>query len=245
MTAHLMVARVSAVTALLLLLVACSDATGSSGAGLAVSPANLTYSGRSGDTFEPPQQTLTIRASGGSVYLEPVQTAGIAYVASEGQPSADVRTLSIRVPAPSVLSAGVHTGAVDITGCRDVLCTELLPGGPKRVTVSYTIDGIAASPNALSFRPSGSTLPPPQTVSLSDARSATYAWTATPVYSPAPSQFAQQWMSISPSSGTSLPATITVSVVAPQPAGGWEYFDRIELRAADGTVTRISAVYRP
>jgi hypothetical protein len=227
------------------MLLACSDATGSSGAGLTVSPANLTYSGRSGDTFEPPQQTVTIRASSGSVYLEPVHTAGIAYVASEAQPSADVRTLSIRVPAPSVLSAGVHTGTVEITGCRDVLCTELLPGGPRQVAVSYTIDGIAASPNTLVFRPSGSTLPPPQTVSLSDARSGTYAWTATPVYSPAPSQFAQQWMSISPPSGASLPATITVSVVAPQPTGGWEYIDSIELRAADGTVSRIRAIYRP
>jgi hypothetical protein len=243
MTIRLSLARLTALGPLLLL--GCSDATGSSGAEFTVSPASLTYSGRSGDTFEPPRQTVTIRASGGSAYLEPVRTSGIAYVGSEAHPSPDVRTLSIRVPAPSVLSAGVHTGAIEISACRDALCTALLPGSPKRVTVSYTIEGIAANPNLLIFRPSGSALPPPQTVSLSDARSASYAWTATPVYSGAPPEFAQQWMSISPSSGSSLPATITVSVVAPQPPGGWEYYDYIELRAADGTVSRIRAIYRP
>jgi hypothetical protein len=242
MSTHSQLTRAAAAAALLTL--ACSDATGSGDAGLTVSPMSLTYTGRSGDTFEPPQQTVTIRASGGAVYLEPVQTAGIAHVASEANPSPDVRTLSIRVPAPSVLSPGVHTGAIDITGCVDVLCTELLPGGTRRVNVTYTIDGIAATPNALRFRSTTSELPPPQTVSLSDARNATYAWTATPVYAGAPPEFAQQWMSISPSSGNSLPATITVSVVASRPSG-WEYFDSIELRAADGTVTRISARYGP
>jgi hypothetical protein len=242
MTIRLAFARLSALGPLLLL--GCSDATGSSGAEFTVSPASLTYSGRSGETFEPPRQTVTIRASGGSAYLEPVRTSGIAYVGSEANPSPDVRTLSIRVPAPSVLSAGVHTGAIEISACRDALCTALLPGSPKRVTVTYTIDGIVASPNALRFRYTGSELPPPQTVSLSDARNSTYAWTATPVYSGAPPEFAQQWMSISPSSGTSLPAAITVSVVAPRPAE-WEYYDAIELRAADGTVTRLSARYSP
>jgi hypothetical protein len=235
-------ARLSALGPFLLL--GCSDATGTSGPEFTVSPASLTYSGRGGDTFEPPQQTVTIRAHGGVAYLEPVQTAGIAGVASEANPSPDVRTLSIRVPAPSVLWPGVHSGAIDISACRDALCTEHLPGSPKRVTATYTIDGIVASPNALRFRYTGSELPAPQTVSLSDARNATYAWTATPVYSGAPPEFAQQWMSISPSSGTSLPATITVSVVAPRPAG-WEYFDAIEIRDADGRVTRLSARYSP
>jgi hypothetical protein len=212
---------------------------------LSATPASLAFSGVDGGTLEPPTQQISIQSSGGTVYVA-VTYAGIAYEAAPLQMSGATATATVRVPAPNIVGAGVHTGTVTLRGYEYQFGGAEVSGSPRQVSVTYSVAGLSANPALLVFNQNpGGPLPGAQVVTLSDGLNpaASDSWSATVEHAPIIGLTVPTWLQVSPLSGSTLPATLTASVVA-QGQAGIEYDGYINVMTVNGATKRIHAIYR-
>jgi hypothetical protein len=214
----------------------------SSSLSFSVAPSSLSFSGVGGDTLEPPAQRITIQGSGGTVYLE-LAYAGIAYEATPLQLSGTTATATVRVPSPKIAGAGTHTGTVTIRGYEYPFGGTEVAGSPKQANVTYTVSGLAASPSLLVFNQTAGSFPAAQSVTLSLSPAATDGWSAAIEYVPISGLTVPNWLQVSPLGGSTLPATLSVSVVA-QGQPGIMYDGYINVTATNGSTLRYHVIYR-
>lgn len=209
-------------------------------------PASLTFLGVDGSSVEPPTQQIFIQSSGGTVYVD-LTYAGTAYEAALPQISGATVTATVRVPAPRIMGAGVHTGRVTIRGDEYAFGGSQVAGSPQDVSVTYSVAGLAVSPASIMvFNPAqGGSLPDAQIITLSDGLNPadSYSWSATLEQTPITGLVVPVWLQVSPLSGSTLPAMLTVSVVA-QGQRGIEYDGYINITTVNGNTKRIHVIYR-
>jgi hypothetical protein len=123
-------------------------------------------------------------------------------------------TIQVTPAAPDVYT-GTRTASVSVRGCLDAGCTQLAQGSPKTIPVTYatTASAFQASPYALADVPifAGAPASAPQAVSLADPNG-TASWSSSVIYA---SYSVTGWLTVTPPSGTDLPATPQVSVAFP------------------------------
>lgn len=174
-----------------------------------VSPTSLSFAANQGDGA-PPSQDVTVTTqpgSSGAVYLS-VASSGISGATAVLDASVSPPVVHVTMPAPGTSGSG-H---VYVYAYEDAAHARALPGSPKDVAVTYTVtpSEFAAAPSSLTFTaPSGMT-PPAQEVNLSDTALGSAGWTSSVAY-----VGSSGWLSASPTAGTGLPATATVSVTPP------------------------------
>jgi hypothetical protein len=203
------------------LLAACGDTTlpwtdepsrsSAGGGSYTVSPAALAFQGVPGGVT-PAAQRLDVTLQSGSVFLGVEFTGAVAnaVLAIDSATAAHVN-VSVRPPT----TAGTYSGTVTIVGCVDASCTAEVAGSPVVVPVTYTITAttgataLQITPTTLGFQQvAGGADPAPKTLTLSQQGGGTAAWYTcigtwdTPL----------TWLTLSPGTGLSLPATIAVSV---------------------------------
>ena len=201
---------------LAVVLAGCGDVTmpwteAPSGSAYAVSPTALTFQAQAGSAT-PAAQRLNVKVNAGPVYLA-VTSSGAA-TATLTIDSSTQGHVDVTVQPPSF--AGTYHGTVTIDGCADSACTTQVAGSPVVVPVTYVVTAapvtsttLEASVASLSFQQAaGAADPTPQTITLSlhgGGSSAFYSCIATwdtPL----------TWITWTPTQGTSLPATVTVSM---------------------------------
>lgn len=185
-----------------------SDATNGS---FSVSPASLTFEAPAGGPTPPPQR-LDVTLRSGGVYLA-VVPAGAAATANLVIDSSTSGHIDVSVRAPT--TKGTYSGTVTVTGCADPQCTAEVDGSPVVVPVTYVVTGVTG-PTALTSVPvsltfqqaAGAADPAPQTITLSQQGGGSSAWYTcigtwdTPL----------TWLTLTPGTGATLPATIQVAV---------------------------------
>lgn len=212
-------------------------------------PASLAFLGTDGSSVEPPTQQIFIQSSGGTVYVD-VTYAGIAYEATFLQISGATVTATVRVPAPRIVGAGVHTGSVTIRGYEYAFSgSPQVAGSPHEVNVTYSVSGLATNPAGIlvfnQAQAQGGTLPGAQVITLSDGLNSadSYSWSATVDYTPITGLIVPTWLQVSQLSGSTLPVTLTVSVVVKgQP--GIVYDGYINITAVNGYTKSIHVIYQ-
>jgi hypothetical protein len=140
----------------------------------------------------------------------------------------------------------VHTGTVTIRGYEYQFGGAEVSGSPRRINVTYSVPGLAANPALLVFNQSaGGPLPAAQVTTVSDGLNPadSDSWSATVEHAPIVGLTVPTWLQVSPSSGATLPAALTVSVVA-QGQPGIEYDGYINITSTKGYTLRIRAIYR-
>ncbi len=228
-------------------LAGCGSGADDASSTLSVTPTSLSFAGASGDTAEPPPQTIAISASG-SAYIS-TEYAGTAYEAAPMVINGNTATATVRVPAPVHMGAGVHLGTVTVRGYEfNYPGSPEISGSPKYVGVTYSIPGIAASPShRVSLnQTSGGPLPQPKSVTISDAFSASYGWTTTIEYGEIIGlPLFDNWLEVTPTSDSTLPSTVSLTVVR-QGQAGIEYQAYVDVTStADPVVTlRLHVTYR-
>ncbi len=171
-----------------------------------VSPTSLSFSALQGDPA-PTSKDLTVTTqagSSGAVYLS-AQMSGIAGATAVLDTTVSPALVHVTMPAPGGTST---SGTVYVHAWEDAAHLKALPGSPKGIPVTYTVtpSQLAASPTSLTFGGPSGVAPGPQDVSLSDAIGSA-SWSSSVWY-----QNGSGWLTVTPSSGSSLPATATVSI---------------------------------
>jgi hypothetical protein len=119
--------------------------------------------------------------------------------------------VTVQPASPVDLPNGSSTAAVRIIGCTDPVCSGEVNGSPKTVAITYTksLGGLTGMPNTLTFTqtPAGPA-PAAQSVSLRDLGDASLAWSSDIAY-----QNGSGWLTVTPASGSALPATAMIGVV--------------------------------
>ena len=220
------------VVSAILLLNACS---GGGGGGdqtrLSVSTSRLIFTADSTSSPTPSDQTFTIDVKGGKVYID-VSNSGnaIAYVDWYITDS-NTALVTVHPASPSSLGLGVHTGTVQIIGCSDANCNSQVAGSPKVVNVSYQVGGLSGSTNAINLHAQLNA--PSNTEQMTINGVSDIPWTSSVAYAGG----ATGWLTVTPSSGASLPATITFTG-APLSAPGF-YYANVEFSSGSSTSTII------
>lgn len=198
---------------------ACGGSAGGvdgSGGVYSISPTSLSFEGRGGGAA-PPSQVVRVTAESLALFLR-TELSGAAVASARvditGERTADV---VVQPASPNALPVGTNTASVKVIGCKDPVCSGEVAGSPKIVAVTYlkALGGISGTPGSLSFSHSyGTPAPAPSSVSISDLGGASYTWTSSVAY-----HSGSGWLTVSPSSGSVLPATISVGVIPPAAAG--------------------------
>ena len=189
---------------------------GAPGPGVAATPSGLQFAYTAGGAV-PAAQSIQITNSGSGT-LAFAATASDPWLSVSPASGTAPWTLTVSV-SPAALSAGTHTGTVQIsaTGASN---------SPLSVTVTLTVAAatasLAAAPQSLTFNYTvGGAAPAAQTVSITNTGSGTLSWTASSsVY----------WANLSAASG-SAPATLSVSVNPANLAAG-TYTGNVQIAAA-------------
>jgi hypothetical protein len=180
------------------------------GGAFGVSPASLSFAGQAGGAT-PGAQRLDVTIGAGAVYLGVTYSGAVANAVVTAGPAGHAQ-VEVSVRAPN--SAGTFSGTVEIAGCADDVCTTQVPGSPVVVPVTYTVTALTGptalqtSPTSLVFAAAaGGADPAPQTITLSEQGGGSSAWYSCIATSDLP----LTWVSWTPSTGATLPATIQVS----------------------------------
>ncbi len=232
------------VLALMVLSAACGSEAATEDDGFSVSPASLGFGGEAGVTTEPATQQLTIESGSGTVYLE-LAYGGIAYEATPLVIDGATAIATVRVPAPAIAGAGVHTGSVTIRGYEEPFAGSEVHGSPKTVPVTYNVAGMAASASPVVFNQTSGSLPAPSAVVISDGLGgdADYAWSVVTDSGSIDGLPELGWLAVEPTAGTGVPAELTVSVVA-QGQAGIEYWGSFTVTNTEGALLRVTVIYR-
>lgn len=137
----------------ILLLAACGGGGGggASAPGFSVAPQSLTFSAASAASATPSAQTITVTVTSGTVYLAAAYGGTAIANATFYITGPTTAEVTVFPAAPSSLGPGQHSGTVAIIGCNDVACNSQVAGSPYYVTVTYNIQGVVASPSALTY----------------------------------------------------------------------------------------------
>jgi BACON domain-containing protein len=201
------------------LLASCSGGGGDGGGGgpsMSVSPRSFTFTATQGGATPAPQEA-GITISGGSVAVGIDSNSASSFVnATFTITGPTTGKITLTPLSPSFVAPGTHTGVVVVRGCLDPFCsTGDAAGSPVSINISYTVQpqtGLRASPQSLSFTQlKGGAAPVAQTLGLSDAQGASYAWTASIVYQSSTTG----WLNINgaqTASAASLPSNLSVSI---------------------------------
>lgn len=155
-------------------------------------------------------QTIDISTtSGGYLLVEPgstfIQTPGLTITGSNSA------TLEIASYMLDTSASGIYTGSVQVKLCSDDLCSGSILD-TATINVSLSLTGSILSVGTLSFDQAiGAAAPASQSVTYDDEAGLSYSWTAdAPIYNTTTAD----WLQLSATSGTSLPATIDFSVLS-------------------------------
>jgi uncharacterized protein (TIGR03437 family) len=143
-------------------------------------------------------QSIQITNSGSGT-LNWIATASAAWLTVSPASGTAPSTLSVSV-SPAGLSAGTYTGNIQITasGASDTPFSV-----PVTLTVTQAAPSLTIAPQSLTFNYSnGGSVPPPQTVSITNGGAGALSWTASS---------SDYWLAVSPVSGNA-PGTLTVSI---------------------------------
>ena len=143
---------------LLLGLAACGGGGGGDGAsqGLSLSPASLSFSAANPQAATPASRTITATLNNvsvsGTLFVR-VEIAGPAVASVTGITivSSTQGTATVNPRSPSSLGPGTHTSVITVKMCTtDPSCSGAqLPGSPKTLNVTYTVDPFPPPPNTL------------------------------------------------------------------------------------------------
>lgn len=213
------------VCACVLLLAGCSGGSKQSGPSLSLSTTSVLFTGLfNGPT--PPPQSVGASISGGTGF---VGISGITGVFNATFSITGRATGVVTITAnPPTMTPGTYTGTVAVRACADSGCSGGdISGSPAVINITYTIQqaGIVPSPPSINFnRLDGGAAPAPQTLNLSELANVSHAWTASVEAPPV------SWLAVNggtTASGTSLPASVSVSIIAPEPQGTYSAFIQI------------------
>jgi hypothetical protein len=198
-----------------------------------ISPTSLRFDVRGGEA-RPPPQTVTVTATSAPVFVK-TNVSGAAVESATVQVTGTTTAIvAVQAASPAMLPNGTSTAQVSIIGCKDPVCSSEVAGSPKTVEVTYTkaTGGITGMPNAMTFAQTfGAAAPAAQPVSLKDLGGASFLWTSSIAY-----QNGSGWLSVTPASGTGLPATATVSVSPLSAPGTYN----ATLQFAEGTASQFA-----
>lgn len=179
---------------------------GSNGPSYQVSPSSITFTAPDSSSSAPAPQTIDISVTSGDVVLGTSTFSG-AVISSLNQIITGNTTAQITVypSLPSSLGKGTHTGSVMIHACANSNCSSEIAGSPRTIAVTYQIEGFSATPASISLSAveGESPVAKPELISHSTGSN---AWTTSVAYDGATTG----WATLSPSSGTTLPATLSV-----------------------------------
>ncbi len=209
-------ARFVTVVAALATTASCSGSGSGGTDAYSIAPTSLTFQGQGGGVAPAPQE-VQVTAAILPIYLK-TEISGAAVTSADIQITGERTAKVVVQPAsPVALPVGTNTASVRILGCTDPVCSGEVPGSPKTVAVTYTklAGGMTGSPSTLAFSQTfGAAAPAPSNVTIQDLGGASYAWTSTVTY-----QSGSGWLTVTPASGSALPATVSVGVVPPAAAG--------------------------
>ncbi len=147
-----------------------------------------------------------------SVFLKTTISGAAVTSATVQVTGSKTAVVAIQAASPAMLPDGVSTASVSIIGCTDPVCSPEVDGSPKVVTVTYTKTegGLTGTPATLAFTQAlGDAAPSPHTVELHDLGARSSAWTSSISYGSG-----SGWLTLDPSNGATLPATVSASVTA-------------------------------
>lgn len=201
---------------LVAVLSACGGGGGGGGGGVSigVSPSSLTFAAPDASSSTPPKQNVSLTVSGGSAWLGAITYNGSA-VAGFNYLFSGVATAEIEVnpSPPGNLGAGTHTGSVMVQVCADQYCNSEVAGSPFAIQVTYVVGGLGGSPASISLNAAEGESPVVVSETISNS-SGPVEWTSSVVYNGA----ATDWAALTPTSGSTLPATMSVGAT-PLPPG--------------------------
>ena len=175
-----------------------------------IAPTSLLFEGRGGG-LRPAPQTVQVTAHGIPLYLKTAISGAAVESVSIEVTGDQTAVVTVHPASPVDLPTGSSTASVSIEGCTDPVCSGHVNGSPKTVAITYTksIGGLTGMPSSLAFTqtPAGPA-PAAQSVSLRDLGDASSAWTSDISY-----QNGSGWLTITPASGTALPASAMIGVV--------------------------------
>jgi len=201
--------------ALSFILSACGGGGGGgSSPGFSVSTNSLSFSASSVSSPTPVPQKITVTVTSGTVFLAALYGGDAISNATFSLTGATTGEVTIYPAAPGTLGPGTHTGTVSVLGCNDINCTSQVSGSPKDVTVTYDIEGLTVSPSSVNL---SSTINTASTTAQSTLSSSlgSASWSSNVTYTGATSG----WLTLSPSSGNSLPQAIDFSAAGLSTAG--------------------------
>ena len=187
---------------------------------IAVAPSSLQFAYTAGGTVPAAQSIQVTNSGGGTLNWSAIPSASWLSVATASGTAPS--TLSVMV-SPTGLSAGTHTGSVQISAAGT-------SNSPVSVAVTFTVTAapvLTVSPQALTFNYTvGGAVPAAQGISIANGGGGTLSWTAAAD---------SAWVGLSAASGTA-PATLSVSVnPANLPAGTYPGTVRLSATGATGS----------
>jgi len=133
----------AAALSVVVVLSACGGGNGDRDTTIQVSTNALSFSAASPDAPTPPTQLLTATIGPETVYIIVLHggaaIAGVSYTIS-----GNTAQIVVSPASPGTLGAGSFTGAVTVTGydCGNPECSQLVPGKPQIVSVTFEIPPI-------------------------------------------------------------------------------------------------------
>jgi hypothetical protein len=197
--------------------------------------------------YSPDPQSVNIQITGSrTVYLD-VGSSGPA-VASATLTIIDAAAGTARVdiqfsptngatPGGTSMAVGDNPGTVTVISCYDAQCASPLPGSPQVIQVTYTLKQFVGT-STLNFNAmEGGAAPPTQSLSFGLDGPIGQSWTTGVQY-----LSGSNWMTLSKSSGSSLPDSIDVSV-AVLPPGTYQCWLAIATQGATPITSSIFVTY--
>lgn len=187
----------------LLVLTACGGGGGGGGPSYSLSVNSLTFSAASATDPTPSTKTFDITVNSGTVYLAVLYTNnGISNVTTTST-SANTVQVTVSPAAPSTLGVSTQIDTISVYGCSDVNCNAQISGSPKTVNVTYTIDGMTASPANINLAAAVNSTSSTVQSTISNSLG-TASWSSSITYFGTTGS----WLTLSPGNGSSLPASI-------------------------------------
>lgn len=197
-----------------------SSGSGGNGPRFSLSTNRITFSALSAGAYVAPQTvTATVAGiTGGTLYFNVVSTGPAVQSVSDISITSSTTGQATIYPANSAtLGTGSYSSRISVTAClNDPTCaTGQLGGSPQIIDVTYVVGGIIAAPSAVNLSAIEGATPSAVDVGVT-AQSSTGALTTSVAYTGS----ASGWLTISPPTSTSLPATLRLSA-ASLPAGNY------------------------
>lgn len=127
-------------------------------------------------------------------------------------------TLTLTPNNPAELPVGTHTGSVTVKACRNITCTSQYSGSPKKINVTYKVNGISfeALPADIELKMTANhALPAPVVVNLKTEKNVGYygsTWTMLP---------SEDWLKVD-SNWLGITGTATFSIKKEMPSGTYK-----------------------